>query len=52
MTEHEDTEPNEDYTLKSGEVYTLRLFITGASPNSSRAIANLKVICEDHLKGN
>jgi circadian clock protein KaiB len=52
MTEHEDTEPNEDYTLKSDEVYTLRLFITGASPNSSRAIANLKVICEEHLKGN
>lgn len=32
--------------------YVLRLFVTGASPNSSRAIANLKEICEKHLKGN
>jgi circadian clock protein KaiB len=31
-------------------VYKLSLFITGASPNSSRAIANLKAICESHLK--
>ncbi len=31
--------------------YVLRLFVTGASPNSSRAIANLKEICEKHLKG-
>jgi circadian clock protein KaiB len=34
------------------EVYKLRLFITGATPNSSRAISNLKKICEIHLKGN
>ncbi len=32
-------------------VYVLRLFITGASPNSTRAIANLKSICEEHLQG-
>jgi circadian clock protein KaiB len=31
--------------------YTLRLFITGATPNSIRAVSNLKQICEDHLKG-
>ena len=31
--------------------YVLRLFVTGATPNSSRAIANLKEICEQHLKG-
>ena len=29
--------------------YRLKLFITGASPNSARAIANLKVICEKYL---
>jgi circadian clock protein KaiB len=34
------------------EVYLLRLYVTGASPNSSRAIVNLKEICETHLKGN
>lgn len=31
--------------------YVLRLFVTGASPNSARAIANLKEICEAHLQG-
>jgi len=31
--------------------FTLRLFITGATPNSVRAVSNLKQICEDHLKG-
>jgi circadian clock protein KaiB len=34
------------------EVYKLRLFVTGATPNSSRAISNLKEICEMYLKGN
>jgi circadian clock protein KaiB len=29
--------------------YKLKLFITGASPNSARAIANLKSICEKYL---
>ena len=51
MTEHEDNEPNQDHAPRE-EVYMLRLFITGASPNSSRAITNLKDICEEHLKGN
>lgn len=31
--------------------YVLRLYITGASPNSARAIMNLKEICEKYLKG-
>jgi circadian clock protein KaiB len=31
--------------------YTLQLFITGATPNSSRAIVNIKAICEQYLKG-
>ncbi len=29
--------------------YVFRLYITGASPNSSRAIENLKAFCEKHL---
>ena len=40
-----------DETLISKEVYKLRLFVAGASPNSSRAIANLNEICETYLKG-
>ena len=31
--------------------YRLTLFITGGSPNSVRAINNLKSICEKHLAG-
>ena len=31
--------------------YALQLFITGATPNSTRAIANIRTICEEHLKG-
>ncbi|MDB5124635.1 MAG: kaiB 2 [Mucilaginibacter sp.] len=35
----------------NGDFYKLRLYVTGASPNSSRAISNLRDICEKHLKG-
>ena len=28
----------------------LRLYVTGSTPQSSRAITNLKTICETHLK--
>ncbi len=31
--------------------YVLRLFITGATPNSVRAVANIKEICDIHLPG-
>ena len=31
--------------------YMLRLYITGATPNSIRAVSNLKNICEEYLKG-
>jgi circadian clock protein KaiB len=31
--------------------YVLHLFITGATPNSTRAVRNIKEICELHLKG-
>ncbi|MDP4224423.1 MAG: circadian clock KaiB family protein [Bacteroidota bacterium] len=29
----------------------LRLYVTGTTPQSVRAIANIKRICEEHLKG-
>ena len=32
--------------------YVLRLFITGASINSQRAVRNLREICENYLKEN
>jgi circadian clock protein KaiB len=31
--------------------YVLRLYVTGTTPHSSRAIVNLRQICEQHLQG-
>jgi circadian clock protein KaiB len=32
-------------------VWNLRLYVAGQNPTSVRAFANLKVFCEEHLKG-
>lgn len=40
-----------DYTKTIKTNYILRLFITGATPNSIRALTNIKQICEEHLQG-
>jgi circadian clock protein KaiB len=39
-----DNEPN-------NVAYSLRMYVTGASPNSAKAISNIKNICETHLSG-
>jgi len=36
---------------KANARYLLRLYISGATPNSTRALANLRRICEENLKG-
>jgi len=36
---------------KSSRFYVLRLFVTGMSPRSQEAIANVRELCEEHLKG-
>ena len=36
---------------RATERYVLKLYVTGATARSLRAIANLKAICEQHLKG-
>ncbi len=33
------------------ETYRLRLYITGMTPRSTRAIENIRAVCEEHLKG-
>ena len=33
------------------ERYKLRLFVTGSTPRSARAIANMRTICEEKLSG-
>jgi len=35
----------------SQETYILRLYVTGATANSTRALLNIKTICEEHLHG-
>ena len=32
-------------------VWKLRLYVAGQTPKSLRAFANLKLLCEEHLKG-
>lgn len=33
------------------ERYVLRLYVTGMTPRSMRAIENVRAICEEHLQG-
>ena len=33
------------------QLWRLRLYVAGQTPKSIRAFANLKVLCETHLKG-
>jgi circadian clock protein KaiB len=33
------------------DIFKLRLFVAGQTPKSVRACANLKELCEEHLKG-
>jgi circadian clock protein KaiB len=35
----------------NNEKFILRLYITGMTPNSKRAVENVKRICEEHLEG-
>lgn len=34
-----------------GERYVLRLFVSGMTPRSARAVAAIRSICEEHLAG-
>jgi circadian clock protein KaiB len=46
------TEQFEKAASRLGEGrYVLRLYVAGMTPNSARAITNLKRICEAHLAG-
>ena len=50
MNDQLDTSSAGKKNQKDDNFYTLRLFVTGATPNSIRAISNLKQICECHIK--
>ena len=44
QTKQKETEP-------TPEIWELRLYVAGQTPKSLTAFANLKRICEEHLKG-
>jgi circadian clock protein KaiB len=35
----------------AGQCYVLRLYVTGSTPRSAKAIQNIRAICEKHLQG-
>lgn len=43
--------PGAGGNFKSGDIYELRLYVAGQTQRSLEAFANLKKICEEHLKG-
>lgn len=51
MRKKESSETKNKASKNGAVEYTFRLFITGATPNSVRAVTNIKQICEDHLAG-
>ncbi|SKB46246.1 circadian clock KaiB family protein [Dyadobacter psychrophilus] len=48
MNGNTDTEPID--LTDDNDHYVLRLFVTGASLNSRRAVVNIKEICETYMK--
>lgn len=50
MTEQPQV-PAVDNNFNDDNLYRLRLFVTGATPNSTRAVSNLKEFCETFLPG-
>jgi circadian clock protein KaiB len=52
-TETTDDEKEFDKFLRMGEtqIYVLRLYIAGMTVRSTRAILNIRRICEENLKG-
>jgi len=40
-----------DESAAAVERYVLRLFVSGMTPRSTRAVQNVRAICEKHLQG-
>ncbi len=51
MTKSRTSEENEPNGSPNEEVWQLRLYVAGQTPNCVKAFANLKRICEEELKG-
>ena len=52
MQKKQEQDSSGKSSMENAVEYVLCLFVTGATPNSMRAITNIKKICEEHLKGN
>ena len=52
-TEMQNTKEEFEQSVQEAmnEKYVLRLYITGITPKSTRAIQNIRKICEENLKG-
>ncbi|MBI5531341.1 MAG: thiol-disulfide isomerase [Deltaproteobacteria bacterium] len=51
-TGNEETQRRlEKASVQTAQRYLLRLYITGTTPASSRAIESVRAICEEHLYG-
>lgn len=49
---HDSTEAFELALLETDKGnYLLRLYVSGMTPNSRKAIANVRKLCEEHLEG-
>jgi circadian clock protein KaiB len=48
---HESLQERLEMAGSGDERYVLRLYVTGQTPRSLRAIENIKRICEEHLVG-
>jgi circadian clock protein KaiB len=42
---------SDDPPPSGGDRYVLRLYVTGMTPRSMRAVENVRAICEEHLQG-
>jgi circadian clock protein KaiB len=49
MTDSQTAGP--EFTDNGEEIWALRLYVAGQSPKSLTAFANLRKLCEEHLKG-
>jgi circadian clock protein KaiB len=47
----ESIDYHEQYSETEIDIWELRLYVAGQTPKSLKAFANLKKICEEHLKG-
>jgi circadian clock protein KaiB len=50
-SDYKDSTEEFEKAMQERENYLLRLFVSGMTPRSIRAIENIKKICEEHLKG-